>query len=175
MEEPARFAAFVAALYRHDWVVYAKRPFAGPEQVLEYLGHYTHRVAISNARLLSFSEGSVRFRWRDHAAGNKTKIMALPVDEFIRRFLLHVLPRGFVRIRHYGLLANRTRADKLTRLRTLLHVAPPAPVEPETAAAFVLRVTGIDPQRCALCGKGRLVLVARHAVPVQARAPPIPR
>jgi hypothetical protein len=173
--EPARFAAFVAALYRHDWVVYAKRPFAGPQQVLEYLGQYTHRVAISNARLLSFSEGSVRFRWRDYAAGNKTKVMALPVEEFIRRFLLHVLPKRFVRIRHYGLLANRTRADKLTRLRSLLDVAPPAPVQPETAAAFVLRVTGIDLHQCAVCGKGRLVLLARHAVPVHARAPPIPR
>jgi len=172
LAQPARFSAWVNTLYRHDWVVYAKRPFAGPEQVLEYLGHYTHRVAISNARLLSFSQGSVRFRWRDYAAGNKSKVMALPVDEFIRRFLLHVLPKAFVRIRHYGLLANRTRADKLARLRTLLDVPPPAPVEPETAVAFVLRVTGIDLHHCVACGKGRLILVARHAPLAQARAPP---
>ena len=173
--EPARFAAFVSRLYRHDWVVYAKRPFAGPEQVLAYLGHYTHRVAITNARLLSFAQGAVRLRWRDYAAGNKSKVMTLPVQEFIRRFLLHVLPRRFVRIRHYGVLANRTRADKLARLRTLLDVPAPASVKPETAAAFVLRVTGIDPQRCASCGKGRLLLVACHAPLAQSRAPPIPR
>ena len=88
------------------WVVYAKRPFAGPEQVLRYLGRYTHRIAISNARLVSLTDGVVRFRWKDYADRGRPKIMALSVDEFLRRFLLHVLPRGFVRIRHFGLLAN---------------------------------------------------------------------
>jgi len=94
-------------LFRQDWVVSAKRPFGGPEHALRYLGAYTHSVAISNHRLVALEEGNVTFRWRDSAHGNKKKLMKLPVDEFLRRFLLHLLPRGFVRIRHFGFLANR--------------------------------------------------------------------
>jgi hypothetical protein len=94
----------------HDWVVYSKRPFGGPEHVLRYLGAYTHRVAISNSRLVALADGNVAFRWRDSAHGNKKRIMTLAVEEFLRRFLLHLLPRGFVRIRNFGFLANRRRA-----------------------------------------------------------------
>src|SRR6266446_6800659 len=106
-------------------VVYAKRPFAGPEAVLAYLGRYTHRVAISNTRLIALADGRVSFRWRDYRHHNKSKVMTLAADEFIRRFLLHALPDGFHRIRHYGFLANRHRADKLALCRRLL--AAPAP------------------------------------------------
>jgi hypothetical protein len=107
------FAAWLRLLYRHDWVVYSKRPLAGPEHVLRYLGAYTHRVAISNSRLVAISEGDVTFRWRDFAHGNKKRLMTLPVEEFLRRFLLHLLPPGFVRIRNFGFLANRNRATLL--------------------------------------------------------------
>ena len=103
-----------------EWVVYAKRPFGGPEQVLKYLARYTHRVAISNRRLLSMEDGRVTFEWKDYAAGNQTKTMTLEAVEFIRRFLLHVLPSGFVHIRHFGFLANRKRKEKLALCRSLL-------------------------------------------------------
>jgi Putative transposase/Transposase zinc-binding domain len=172
LAKPAEFKRFVARLYQTDWVVYTKQPFAGPEQVLEYLGRYTHRVAISNNRLFAFTEGKVRFRWRDYAAGNKSKIMTLATDEFIRRFLLHVLPRGFVRIRHYGFLAKRGRTGKLGQLRELLEVPTPAAIEPETAEAFVLRVAGIDIHRCPSCGEGRLIIIEHRPPPHHARSPP---
>jgi hypothetical protein len=111
--EPRAFASWLRLLFRHDWVVYSKRPFGGPEHVLRYLGAYTHRVAISNSRLVALSEGNVTFRWRDSAHGNKKRIMTLAVEEFLRRFLLHLFPRGFVRIRNFGFLANRQRAELL--------------------------------------------------------------
>jgi hypothetical protein len=110
LQEPRAFAAWLRTLFRHDWVVYSKRPFGGPEHVLRYLGNYTHRVAISNSRLIALSEDNVTFRWRDSAHNNKKRLMTLPVDEFLRRFLLHLLPRGFMRIRNFGFLANRKRA-----------------------------------------------------------------
>ena len=110
LAEPRAFAAWLRVLFRHDWVVYSKRPFGGPEHVLRYLGAYTHRVAISNSRLVALSDGNVTFRWRDSAHGNKKRLMTLAVDEFLRRFLLHLLPPGFVRIRNFGFLANRNRA-----------------------------------------------------------------
>ena len=113
LAEPRAFASWLRVLFRHDWVVYSKRPFGGPEHVLRYLGAYTHRVAISNSRLVALSEGNVTFRWRDSAHGNKKRLMTLPVDEFLRRFLLHLLPRGFMRIRNFGFLANRRRAELL--------------------------------------------------------------
>ena len=159
LAEPAAFAAWLAQLRQPDWVVYAKRPFAGPEQVLEYLGRYTHRVAISNNRLISLDDGMVHFRWKDYANGDRVKVMALDVQEFIRRFLLHVVPGGFVRIRHFGLLANRTRRAKLARCRELL-APPPAPTTrpTESVQALMLRLTGIDIARCAVCQQGRLRL-----------------
>ncbi|MGH7644142.1 MAG: IS91 family transposase, partial [Gemmatimonadales bacterium] len=157
LAEPAAFAAWLAQLRQPDWVVYAKRPFAGPLQVLEYLGRYTHRVALSNDRLLNFDDGSVRFRWKDYADGNRVKVMELTAEEFIRRFLLHVVPGGFVRIRHFGFLANRTRKTKLARCRELLAQAPPpAGLPRESAQALMLRLTGIDIARCAVCQQGRL-------------------
>src|ERR1700738_4602215 len=120
------FNRALAKLQRIDWVVYAKRPFAGPEQVLSYLGRYTHRVAIANSRLIALADGQVSFRWNDYRHHVKSKVMTLTADEFIRRFLLHTLPGGFHRIRHYGFLANGHRAAKLTRCRQLLRVPPGA-------------------------------------------------
>ena len=117
---PATFAAWLRPLRAIRWVVYAKRPFGGPEQVLDYLGRYTHRVAIANSRLLSLADGKVRFTWKDYRADGKTKVMTLDADEFIRRFLLHALPEGFHRIRHYGFLANGSRGDSLALCRRLL-------------------------------------------------------
>ena len=117
------FIRCLAELRRIEWVVYAKRPFAGPSAVLAYLGRYTHRVAIANSRLITLTDGQISFRWRDYRHHDKSKVMTLAADEFIRRFLLHALPDGFHRIRHYGFLANRQRADKLALCRTLLAVA----------------------------------------------------
>jgi Putative transposase/Transposase zinc-binding domain len=149
--EPAAFATWLAELRQHTWVVYCKPPFAGPDHVLAYLGRYTHRVALSNDRLLALREGRVRFRWRDYADGDRVKVMDLAVDEFLRRFLLHVVPNGFVRIRHFGLLANRRRAAALAQCRTLLAQPPPPIPPPESARTLILRVTGIDLERCLLC------------------------
>jgi hypothetical protein len=158
---------FLTPLWARDWVVYAKRPFAGPEQVLAYLGRYTHRVALSNDRLLSVLNGVVQFRWRDYADHDRSKIMTLAVDEFLRRFLLHVVPEGFCRIRHFGLLANRHKRQRLDRCRRLLdHPAPPVPI-PESAVDLVQRLTGIDPARCPMCSHGRFIVTA-----ILARVPP---
>jgi len=120
LAEPQQFAKLLRRLHRHDWVVYAKPAFGGPMQVLRYLGRYTHRVAISNHRLLAFDQERVTFRWKDYAHGGKQGKMTLGATEFLRRFFLHVLPKGFVRIRHFGFLANRFRASRLTLSRQLL-------------------------------------------------------
>ena len=159
--EPAAFATWLADLRQHAWVVYCKPPFAGPDHVLAYLGRYTHRVALSNDRLLALRQGRVRFRWRDYADGDRVKVMDLAVDEFLRRFLLHVVPNGFVRIRHFGLLANRRRAAALAQCRTLLAQPPPPVVPPESARDLMLRVTGVDIDRCP---RGPLGLLRRLAV-----------
>src|SRR5229473_2709935 len=124
LAQPRTFAAWLRPLFRKDWVVYAKPPFGGPEYVLQYLGRYTHRVAISNHRLVSFAEGKVTFRWRDSAHNNEQKLLTLSLDEFLRRFLLHVLPKGFVRIRNFGFLANRRRATLLPLCFHLLGSTP---------------------------------------------------
>jgi hypothetical protein len=150
------FAGVLGQLRAVDWVVYAKRPFAGPEQVLEYLGRYTHRVALSNNRLVDHRDGRVRFRWKDYADHDRVKVMTLEADEFLRRFLLHVVPRGFMRIRHFGLLANRTRCVSLSRCRDLLGQPPPAAATPESVAVLLQRLTGIDLTRCPRCGEGRM-------------------
>jgi hypothetical protein len=121
------FAVFLRTLFRQDWVVYAKPPFAGPEHVLQYLARYTHRVATSNHRLLSVDDNDVRFRWKDYAHHNKCRTLTLPNEEFLRRFLQHVLPRGFPRIRYFGWLANRKRGSLLTVCRKHLACLPPAP------------------------------------------------
>ena len=171
--DPSGFQLFLAKLKTHDWVVYAKPPFAGAEQVLAYLGRYTHRVAIANHRLVSFENGQVRFRWRDYADNNKLKIMTVSAEEFIRRFLLHTLPSGFVRIRHYGLLGNRCRHEKLARCRALLGQPEPESREPESVEAMMLRLTGIDIFRCRACQQGRLRVITLLAP--QRSFPPVPR
>ena len=134
LDRPRCFAAFVRKLYRHEWIVYAKAPFGGPEQVLRYLGRYTHRVAISNHRLLAFDGNTVTFRWRDYAHGNVQRVMPLAAEEFIRRFLLHVLPKGFVRIRHFGFMANFQRSASFELCRQLLGMAPVLPSEEITSS-----------------------------------------
>jgi hypothetical protein len=136
MQEKA-FSAFLRTLFREDWVVYAKRPFGGPEHVLHYLARYTHRVAISNHRRVSVTDTHVSFRWKDYAHHSKRRVMTLSHEEFLRRFLQHVLPRGFPRIRYFGLLANRRRGELLPLCRTLL-LARPEPVQSTPAAAAVL-------------------------------------
>ncbi len=150
------FTGFLGRLRAVPWVVYAKRPFAGPEQVLDYLGRYTHRVALSNHRLVDHAEGRVRFRWRDDADHDRVKVMTMETDEFLRRFLLHVVPRGFMRIRHFGLLANRTRRGMLAQCRALLGQPPPETAPPASVAQLVHRLVGVDLARCPVCGEGRM-------------------
>jgi Putative transposase len=159
LTDPQTFATYVAPLRTTDWVVYAKPPFGGAQQVLDYLGRYTHRVAIANHRLVSLEDGAVTFRWKDYRHHDKRKLMTLPAAEFIRRFLLHVLPSGFQRIRHYGLLGNRHRAAKLALCRRLL-AAPPEP--PATSIRLDYRaryeqLTGRSLELCPACGQGRMV------------------
>jgi hypothetical protein len=152
------FAAWLAPLREVEWVVYAKRPFAGPAAVLAYLSRYTHRVAISNQRLLSLDERGVTFRWKDYRATGKMryKTMTLGADEFMRRFLLHVLPGGFHRIRHYGLLANGGRREHLARARELLHVIPTVAASPALVAAPVAIVPPTFV--CPHCGAAMIVI-----------------
>ena len=153
---PAAFAAWLEELRAQAWVVYCKPPFAGPEHVLADLGRYTHRVAISNDRLVAVADGRVRFRWRDYADGDRVKVMDLAVDEFLRRFLLHIVPDGFVRIRYFGLLANRRRTAALAHCRVLLTQPPPPLEPPESVRDLLLRLTGIDIERCPICQQGVL-------------------
>lgn len=142
--------------------IYTKKPFGGPQQVLDYLGRYTHRVAISNHRLLSIDAHHVRFRYRDYADANRSKVMALAPEEFIRRFLQDVLPTGFMRIRHYGLLANRNKRDKLAAACEPLAAPVPATnLKPESVEAFCLRTTRRDPHQCPRCHLGRMLVIAR--------------
>jgi len=163
LRDPAVFAAHLRSWRRLAWVVYAKRPFGGPEQVLAYLGRYTHRVAIANSRLVRLDQGRVSFRWKDYRHHDKPKIMNLDADEFIRRFLLHVLPKGFRRIRHYGFLANGQRTAKLARVRALLATPPPPRVPPPADyRERYARLTGRSLETCPDCG-GRLVEIGRLA------------
>ena len=150
----------VAKLRNTAWVVYAKRPFGGPVQVLEYLGRYTHRSAIGNERLLAAQAHTVRFRYKDYAHGNRRRVMELPALEFLRRFCLHVLPRGFNRIRHYGLLANRNKRVLLARACAALKVPVPAPACAESVTAFWQRIEHLDIQRCPHCHFGTLRVLA---------------
>ncbi len=172
LAEPHTRRALLALLRAKAWVVYAKRPFGGPAQVLEYLGRYTHRVAISNERLVSADATTVRFRYKDYAHGDRRRIMSLEPLEFLRRFALHVLPRGFNRIRHYGLIANRSKHDLLALARTALNAPAPEPEasSAESVPAFWQRLTGTDIARCPHCDQGTLRFVA-SLVP-QPRPPP---
>jgi len=166
------FTAFLAPLRQVEWVVYAKQPFAGPEPVLRYLSRYTHRVAISNQRLVAADEGGVAFRWKDYRLDgpNRWKTMALAPFEFIRRFLMHVLPKGFHRIRHYGLLANGARAANLARLRELLRV-PPVVAEPVEEA--ITDAQQQLPCPCPRCG-GRLIIIEAFPAGTQPTSWPAP-
>lgn len=147
------FSKLLADLRRQGWVVYSKAPFAGAQKLLDYLGRYTHRVAISNHRLLSADDDQVLFHYRDRVHGNQIKVATLPADDFLRRFLLHVLPKGFQRIRHYGLLASRNKESLLTRCRELLGTDPPPPPEKNSTADQLLLLLGIDVLHCPRCGQ----------------------
>ena len=150
--DPRAFQQLLDTLYSRNWIVYAKRPFGGAEQVFRYLGRYSHRVAIANPRLVSMEDNRVAFQWKDYADHQQTKIMTVSAEEFLRRFLLHVLPKGFVRIRHFGLLASVNVATKLQRCHQLLgQEAPPVPQPPKSWIDRVLEWTGQDPRRCPHC------------------------
>jgi hypothetical protein len=170
LQAPPAFAAWMRPLFRSDWVVYSKRPFGGAEHALRYLGCYTHRVAISNHRLVSLADGRVTFRWRDSAHKNKKRLMSLTVEEFLRRFLLHVLPPGFVRIRHFGFFAHRRRAALLPLCRQLLAAAvsatPSAESESRSAAAAPLWL-------CPRCGGPMVLLERLTSVQARLRSPPM--
>ena len=158
-----------------EWVVYSKAPMAGPTQVLRYLGRYTHRIAIGNERLVALENGQVTFRYRDRRRQNLSRQLSLPAPDFVRRFLLHVLPRGFVRVRHFGLQANVCRARLLARARQLLDcpaIAQPGSGRRESWQALFLWLTGRDPNRCPYCGRGTLRPVAPHSsLPTLNRGP----
>jgi hypothetical protein len=152
LNEPRSFQQLLETLYARPWTVYAKRPFGSPVQVFRYLGRYSHRVAISNSRLLSMDDNQVTFSWKDYADGHQTKLLCLAAEEFLRRFLLHVLPKGFVRIRHYGLLASVNVATKLARCRQLLgQQAKSTTPSCKNWIDRVLEWTGQDPLRCPHC------------------------
>ncbi|MEW5855677.1 MAG: transposase [Myxococcota bacterium] len=159
----ATWTRFLSRLQARAWVVYAKPPWGGPEQVLQYLSRYVHRVAIANARLVFVGDGVVRFRYKDYAAGGTTKVMELPAEEFLRRFLLHIVPPRFVRIRHFGLLANRACQEKLARCRQLLAVVAAAATsllpDPHGQTPPASAET-TSPARCPACGGGPLRVIA---------------
>jgi hypothetical protein len=163
--------ALCTQLRRHDWVVYAKQPLGGPAQVLEYLGRYTHRVAISNERILGMEGSRVRFRVRDSANGNRKKVMRLEAGELIGRFMQHVLPGGFKRIRHYGLLGPAHKTANLAAAREALEAPAPDPVVVESVEAFMRRVAGIEWLNCPHCGEG-VFRVMQPIPPNLPRAPP---
>jgi hypothetical protein len=187
LQDREQFLAYLEPLQQKEWVVYAKKPFAGPQQVLDYVGRYTHRVAISNSRLLSLEDGQVTFKWKDYRDDDAQKTMTLSAKEFIRRFLLHVLPSGFHRIRYYGFMGNRYRAENLEKCRRLLGVSPASLPEgpPETAALADYRdryeaLTGASLRECQVCHKGHMAVVKTLAplnatyVPLKVRQTPVP-
>ena len=162
LRERRAFVRYLAPLRRAKWVVYAKPPFAGPEQVLAYVGRYTHRVALSNNRLLDIEDGTVRFRWKDYRDHDRQKVMTVSADEFIRRFLLHVLPEGFHRIRYYGFLGNRHRAQKLALCRELLAMPVPEPLHDQSEHDYrdhYEELTGVSLRQCPACHQGQMVTI----------------
>jgi rubredoxin len=169
LAQPKIFAAWLRPLFRQDWVVYLKRPFGGPEYVLHYRGRYTHRVAISNHRLVSFTNGQVTFRWRDSAHHNEQKLLSLSLDEFLCRFLLHILPKGLVRIRNFGFLANRKRATFLPLCFQLLGPEQQPQAEQQHASSTQ---DCPDLWRCPKCGGPMKVIERLTAPEIQLRSPP---
>ena len=168
LADPKTFAAWRRTLFREKWVVYLKPPFGGPAYVLQYLGRYTHRVAISNHRLVSFADGQVTFRWRDSADGNKQKLLPLSVNEFLTRFLLHILPQGFVRIRNFGFLANRRRSTLLPLCFQLLGTTPQPPAEEHSSSIE----DAAELYRCPHCGGPMKVIERLTAAEILLRSPP---
>jgi Putative transposase len=171
LANPKIFRSFLRQLFPHRWVVYCKPHFGGPDQVLRYLGAYTHRVAISNHRLVSLIDDQVTFRWRDSAHKNKKRLMTLPAEEFLRRFLLHVLPRGFVRIRHYGFLASRCRRQLVPLCKQLLTPVASTPTTPTPTS------TPASPESapmwiCPRCGGPMIVIERLTAGQIALRSPP---
>lgn len=167
LRDKRRFQKIIQATTQKKWIVYAKPPFAGPKQVINYLGNYTHRIAISNYRLTKIENDQIHFRYRDSAHGNRHKTMSLPAHEFMRRFLLHVLPARFVRLRHYGFLGNRSRKTKVARLKKILlpEASPPIGAGPASAATSekpslkdrIKKLTGVDITLCSKCGCGQMI------------------
>ena len=170
LTQPKAFSSWLRQLFRHDWVVYSKRPFGGPEHALRYLGCYTHRVAISNHRLVSLADEKVTFRWRDSTHNNEKRLMTLSLDEFLRRFLLHLLPRGFVRIRHFGFLASRRRAVLLPLCFHLLGSAPEPQAKQDDSAVN----DSTTLWTCPHCGGPMVVVERLTAAQIQLRSPPVP-
>jgi Putative transposase/Transposase zinc-binding domain len=170
LREREAFRRYLEPLRQKEWIVYAKAPFAGPEQVLDYVGRYTHRVAISNNRLLDIEDGQVTFRYKDYRDSEAQKTMTLTADEFIRRFLLHILPPGFQRIRYYGFLGNRFREQKLELCRRLLQVSPTPPeqIDVDPSADYRDRyeaLTGQSLHVCPVCRRGRMLIVKQLCAP----------
>jgi len=164
LRDPGAFLRYLAPVRKKEWVVYAKPPFAGPQQVLDYVGRYTHRVAVSNDRLIDIENGEVRFRWKDYRDHDRQKTMTLKADEFIRRFLLHVLPNGFQRIRYFGFLGNRYRKEKLALCRQLLGMAEkPAYENPVDYRELFEKLTGASLWECPACHQGRMHVIAELA------------
>jgi hypothetical protein len=162
LRENLAFRRYLAPLGNRDWVVYAKKPFAGPQQVLDYVGRYTHRVAIANNRLLDIENRQVHFRYKDYRDGGQQKTMTLSADEFIRRFLLHVLPDGFHRIRYYGFLGNRYRQEKLQQCRQLLGMIRETTPDQSTPRDYRDRyqaLTGSSLWECPVCHQGRMMVI----------------
>jgi hypothetical protein len=166
---PRIFAAWLRLLFRHDWIVYARPPFGGLEHALRYLSGYTHRVAISNRRLVALQQGSVMFRWRDSVHANQQGLLTLPIDEFLRRFLLHLLPRGFMRIRNFGFLANRQRAMLLPLCFHSLQDA----TEISTATASHVADRSHSLWNCPVCGGTMHVIERLSAAQLLLRSPPL--
>jgi len=150
-DDPKRVADLVSLSWEKEWVVYAKKPFRDAACVIEYLGRYTHKTAISNARIISVTDGMVTFRWRDYRDNSRVKVMALTATEFIRRFLMHILPSGFMRIRHFGFLANNGKRERIEHLRRLCKMAPLQVIR-LTGLQIACKITGLDVTKCPLCG-----------------------
>lgn len=163
LADPQRFGALLDGLRKKPWVVYAKKPFGSPEHVLDYLGRYTHRVALSNDRIVSSHNGKITFAYRDRKNQDRKKLMTLDAEEFIRRFLLHVIPKGFMRVRHYGFLANHCK-NALSKCRQLMGLLPTLTPPPQRSTdEWMLALTSIDIHRCPLCLKGTLVWISQLA------------